>query len=342
MLMYRAVASLIAGSVVTTMTAIPARADRAAVVEARRIVEEEVGYDRAQELLVETLRRGDNGPAELVAIYELAGVAAVVLGQDDAAEQFFRRLLALHPQAALPPDTAPKIVEPFAAAQAHMAALGSLRAAARRPGGREVAVEIAADPLGMVAGVQVRFRGEDGTVGTVRGVGPAPFRAAVPGGATVLAVDVVDEYGNRLQELPAPAAAASGGGGGGGGGGDPRLDPPRRPAPLMRWTTWAIAAGATGAIGVGFAIDARRSHDRLDEILADPSMFFFGEAESARRRWKRDATIANVAFVATGLLVAGGVTVAILGRDQAGASARTTLAPWLGRDGGGLALSGAW
>ena len=68
-----------------------AHADQATLREARRVVEEEVRYDRAQELLVTALHQGDNGPDELAAIYELAGVAAVVLGQREAGEQYFRR-----------------------------------------------------------------------------------------------------------------------------------------------------------------------------------------------------------------------------------------------------------
>src|SRR5688572_9946747 len=118
-----------------------ARADQATLREARRVVEEEVRYDRAQELLVTALHKGDNGPEDLAAIYELAGVAAVVLGQREAGEQYFRRLLALRPEAKLPADTAPKIVEPFTAARAHMAAVGNLRVAVRAATASELVVD---------------------------------------------------------------------------------------------------------------------------------------------------------------------------------------------------------
>ncbi|MBE7452332.1 MAG: hypothetical protein HS111_26650 [Kofleriaceae bacterium] len=289
-----------------------ARADEAAVREARRVIEEEVRYDRGQELLLEALRAGDNGPDELAAIYELAGVTAVVLGQREAGEQYFRRLLALRPHAALPADTAPKLLEPFTAAQSHMAAAGSLRAVARAPSPQVIAVEVVADPLGMVAAVHVRHRARDGAAAIARGEAGA-LRVAVPAGARVEGVIVADEYGNRLLELPPPPPPGDG------------LTPAPPPAAgrrtvLLRWPTWAIAAGVTGAGGLGFALDGQRAHDRLDQILADPSRHFFADAEAARRRWQRDTTIANVAFVTAGVLAAGAVTLAVLGADGA--------APW--------------
>ncbi len=317
-----------------------ARADEAAVREARRVIEVEVRYDRGQELLLDALRAGDNGPDELAAIYELAGVAAVVLGQREAGEQYFRRLLALRPHAALPADTAPKLLEPFTAAQSHMAAAGSLRAVARAPSPQVIAVEIVADPLGMVAAVHVRHRARDGAAAVARGEAGA-LRVAVPAGARVEVVIVADEYGNRLLELPPPPPPPLPGDG---------LTPDRPPAAgrrtvLLRWPTWAIAAGVTGAVGLGFALDGQRAHDRLDQILADPSRHFFADAEAARRRWQRDTTIANIAFVTAGVLAAGAVTLAVLGEDGAapGAAggARVTVAPWLGA-GAGLAVTGAW
>ncbi len=316
-----------------------AHADQATLREARRVVEEEVRYDRAQELLVTALHQGDNGPDELAAIYELAGVAAVVLGQREAGEQYFRRLLALRPAARLPAHTAPKILEPFTAAQAHMAAVGNLRVAVRAESATDLVVDVAADPLGMVAGARVSYRGEDGAAGSVRGQLPAPIAVALPGGAIATAIEIVDEYGNRLQELPPPPPPPP-----------PREDrrddrvvPPVRgdakPNVLLRWPTWAIGAGVAGAVGLGFALDGKLAHDRLDEILARPEDHFFGEAEAARKRWKRDTTIANVAFVTTGVLAVGAVTIAIVTRDRQG-PAKASIVPWVG-EGAGLAVVGA-
>jgi hypothetical protein len=330
----------------TLLTSTVARADQATLREARRVVEEEVRYDRAQELLVTALHQGDNSPEDLAAIYELAGVAAVVLGQREAGEQYFRRLLALRPAARLPPDTAPKILEPFTAAQAHMAAVGNLRVGVRAETASELVIDVAADPLGMVAGAKVSYRGDDGSTGRVRGELPTPIAVTLPGGAVATSVEIVDEYGNRLQELPPPAPAARGEGDGNGGGDRDRDEPPRpgdtRPHLALRWSTWAIAAGVSGSIGVGFAIDGKRAHDRLDDILANPEDHFFGEAEDARRRWKRDTTIANVAFAGAGVLAVGAITVALVMRDRGDAPkpVKAALVPWLG-DGAGIAVVGA-
>lgn len=330
-----------AAAVAAMLVSTTARADEATLREARRVVEEEVRYDRAQELLVTALHQGDNGPEDLAAIYELAGVAAVVLGQREAGEQYFRRLLALRPEARLPADTAPKILEPFTAAQAHMAAVGNLRVAVRAATARELVVDVAADPLGMVAGAQVSYRDSTGETGSVRGELPAPIAMTLPGGATATSVEIIDEYGNRLQELPPPAAPS-----GRDGNGDRRDDriivpPPggdTKPNLLLRWPTWAIAAGISGSVGLGFAIDGKLAHDRLDDILANPEDHFFGEAETARKRWKRDTAIANVAFVTTGVLAVGAITIAVVMRDRDGAK-KAAIVPWVG-EGAGFAVVG--
>ncbi len=327
----RALVALVA----TVMAAPTAQADRAALREARRVIEDEVRYDLAQELLVAALRRGDNRPDDLVAIYELAGVTSIVLGQREVGEQYFRRLLALRPQAKLSIDTAPKILEPFSAAQAHMAAVGNLRVSVKATTALEVVVEITADPLGMVAAAQVRYVDGTGEIGLVRRPAPAPITVRIPAGATADSVEIVDEHGNHLLELSPPELRADGGP-------DP-VDAGGSPNRLLRWPTWAIAAGVSGGIGVGFAIDGGRSHARLDDILANPEDHFFAEAESARRRWQRDATVANVAFVAAGVFVAGAVTVAVIGRRAA--ATRVAVVPWSssrGGGGGGISVIADW
>jgi hypothetical protein len=110
------------------------------------------------------------------------------------------------------------------------------------------------------------------------------------------------------------------------------------PNVMLRWPTWAITAGLSGAVGLGFAIDGKLAHDRLDDILANPEEHFFGEAETARKRWKRDTAIANVAFATTGVLAVGAITVAVVMRNR-GDGKKAALVPWVG-DGAGFALVG--
>jgi hypothetical protein len=327
------------------LTTTSARADKATLLEARRVVEQDVRYDRAQELLVTALHQGDNGPDDLAGIYELAGVAAVVLGQRDVGEQYFRRLLALRPQATLPAETSPRILELFTAAQAHVAAVGNLRVAVRATNAREVVVDVTADPLGMVAGAQVSYRDDDGKSGSVRGSLPAPISVEMPDGAVATGVEILDEYGNRMQELPPPPvpdardARDARDDRRNDGRGVPETPSDAPPGVFLRWSTWAIAAAVSGAAGAGFAYDGKRSHDKLDDILAHPNDHFFGEAEDARRRWKRSGTIANIAFATTGVFVVGAITVAIIERGRHGGK-KTALVPWVG-DGAGLAIVGA-
>ncbi|MBZ0233099.1 MAG: hypothetical protein K8M05_12280, partial [Deltaproteobacteria bacterium] len=121
--------------------------------------------------------------------------------------------------------------------------------------------------------------------------------------------------------------------------GEPPAPGASEPHVLLRWPTWAIGAGVAGAVGLGFALDGKLARDRLDEILASPEDHFFGEAEAERTRWKRDTTIANIAFVTTGVLAVGAVTVALLTRDRDGRP-KAAIVPWVG-EGAGFAVVGA-
>ena len=125
------------------LAAVPVRADSPHLAEARRAVEA-VDYDAARRLLVDALHDGGNSLAAVREIYRLSARAAVVLDQRELAEQYYRRWLAIDPDAALPDDTAPKLREPFVAAQAYSAAHGRLRATARRTQAGEIDVELIA------------------------------------------------------------------------------------------------------------------------------------------------------------------------------------------------------
>ena len=70
--------------------------------EARKAVDD-IRYDDARGLLVQALKQGGSRPEQLVEIYRLSAATAAVLGSADLAEQYYRRMLALDPTAALPP-----------------------------------------------------------------------------------------------------------------------------------------------------------------------------------------------------------------------------------------------
>jgi hypothetical protein len=248
-----------------------AHADNGNLEDARKAVDE-IRYDEARQLLVEALKRGANRPAELVEIYRLSAATAAVLGPTELAEQYYRRMLALDPSAALPPDASPRLRDPFVAAQAYMAAQKRFDARAMRtPKGIEVAI---VDPLGMVVAVATLDGGE------LRGQQPFANQPLVLDDAGS-AVVVLDEHGNFLRVIEMPARSVA-------------EDMPRAPRTpiLRRWQTWAIPAAAFAGTTVFLLVDAQRTRGRLDNILANPSMHFFEEAEEERIRW-RGHTIAG-------------------------------------------------
>jgi hypothetical protein len=283
--------------------------DNASLVAARRAVED-VRYDDARRLLVEALRRGTSTAAELREIYRLSAATAQVLGQRDLAEQYYRRLLAIEPDATLPADASPKLRAPFVAAQAYMAAQGRLvlragRSSARGGGGK-LAVAIVSDPLHMVSGVAAIADGAPLPAQTLSAAQP---EVALDAPASVREVVALDEYGNALLSVavePAPDAAAAPP--------PPSVDEPRAPrTPLpLRWQTWAIPAGVLAGAGIGFAIDGRLAEGRLDDIVAADAMHFFDEAERERTRYRRSTIIADVSLAAAGVLAVTSAAVYLL------------------------------
>jgi hypothetical protein len=325
--------------------------------EARRAIEE-VQYDRAQELLGEALRAGGNTPQQVTQIYTLAASTAVVLGKTDLAEQFYRRLLELEPSAQLDADVAPKFKKPFAAAQAYVGAHGALRATAARAADGSVEVTVESDPLTMVAAVAwTQDMAHAIALGPSRravlppasasSVSPAATGAdngAAPtatsdgaGAAPTATIALVDELGNQLVTLAAPAAVAKAA--------------PERLAPNARaetsaattsvartWWSWAIPAGVAAAVGVGAGISASSASSDLDALL-ERGQPFYSDAETLRKRYQSRTTLANVSFAAAGgfAIVAG-----IMWFTRPHRPDRTALAPMVTSDGTvGVMLSGA-
>ncbi len=280
---------------VLALVASSARADNAKLAQARVAIDQ-VRYKQAQPLLVEALEQGTSDPLTLIEIYRLLASTATVLGQRDVAEHYYRRWLALVPNAKLPDDVAPKLREPFVAAQVYRAAHARLLASARlRDGTVEVYVE--SDPLAMVAGVAV-----DGGAPHKLGVDRRARIAAAPGAASAT-VAIVDEFGNHLVELPATAEPAT----------EqvvappspppapPHVDePPASPSFARRPVVWVVPAVAFAAAGAGFELAARSAQSDLDGILAASGSHFYADAQDARDRRDRDALIADVAFGAAG------------------------------------------
>lgn len=297
-----------------------AAADPAKLAAARRAIEE-VRYDAARELLVDALKGGDNGPKQLREIYRLSAATALVLGDSALAEQYYRLLLALEPDATLPPDTSPKLREPFVAAQAYMAAQARFEITATRQGD-SIQIE-SVDPLRMTETIAVFVDGK--RVSRV----PASRRtsAAVPLTPAAAEVRALDAHGNTLASIELAAATAPAGGE------EPRDDAPALPI-YRRWITWAIPAGVAAGVGIGFAIDAQRAKSDHEDIVGSSSMHFFDEAEAARSRWQRSSQISTVGFIAAGAFAATSIVMAVTRP-----SAQTTVTPAAGPDQVGVTVT---
>ncbi|HEU0030147.1 MAG TPA: hypothetical protein VFQ53_05925 [Kofleriaceae bacterium] len=281
---------------VLVLRATVAAADSGKLAEAERAVDE-VRYDDARRLLVEAVAAGGNSPSNMRRIYELSASTAIVLGQRELGEQYYRRLLALDPAAQLPAGVAPKVREAFVAAQAYMTAHGRLAISVVRRSPSELEIVVDADPLAMVHAVAL-----DAAPGApVAPVAIVDRRARIAS-STPTRVLVLDDRGNQLAVLDAPAAAAASP--------EPARDesrivePSREARPLVRrWQTWAIPSAAclvAGSVLGVIALDQQRSIDTYIETSED---HFFTEVDGTYRSMKRNATI-GIALGGAGVALA--------------------------------------
>jgi len=253
-------------------------------------------YRDAVALLERAWRRGDSQPAQLRAIFALAGRAAASMGRDAAAELWFQRWLCLDPTAELPAGASPKLRGALSRARDALAGAALVVRAVRRAEGVELTV---GDPLALAAsvrtgGVHTPLSSRHVTLPDARGE-----------------IELIDGYGNVLASAaastaiePVPAAPPPG-----------REVPPggpvpRHPAWYEGWPSWAIAAGGFAALGVvawWIADDAdHQARDVGDE-----------EEEASLRRRRDVATwVSRGALVGMGVAIIGGVVVYVRGRDQ--------------------------
>ncbi len=316
---------------ITLVDAAPARAEPPLLTRAQAALDD-LRYEEAAELVDRAWRAGGNRREDLVAIFRLAGQVAVTLGNGEAAERHFERLLSLEPDAQLPEGSSPKIAARFAAARAHMT--GRLRAVLRADGTRVMA-EVTSDPARMVSSLRARY-GKDGVE---EAIAPDPLSIDLAlDRPTEVELALLDEHGNILVEdrvlaSPARSAAAPGrtqaqvgqslaernAGGGSASRSTSRPEVfeeegedegPRPPAPPVytRWQVWAGAGGALGAVGIVFGVKARSDQSELDDLNDQSGGHDFRDAQTVEDQLRRDSLVANVSFV----LAAGAGTAALL------------------------------
>lgn len=266
-------------------------------LSAARTAIDQVRYADAEPLLVAALREGTSSPERVLEIYRQLASTATVLGQRETAENYYRRWLALDPHASLPDTIAPKLREPFVTAQADMAARPRLATNARLVAGA-VEVEVISDPLAMIAAVRVDAQPAQALVS-------GHARVDVAASAASVKLALLDEFGNHLVEITVRAEHVH----------PDRVDTPPTPPPLpfvRRPLPWAVGTVAFAAIGVGFAVAANDAQSDLDAILAHSSEHFLADAQAAQSRRDRDATVANVSFVAGGACAITAIVLSIV------------------------------
>lgn len=340
----------IATTIAARLLAVSTPATSAPLDEAR-LAMKSVRYDQAQAALARLLEAGQLNRDDLVEAYMLSGAVAVVLGQRDQAEQFFQRALIINPEAALPAGSATKLTNAFAAAKTTAATRGSLRALVRGMPGAKLQIEVINDPLHFINSAVLQQPGKPDQPAVALGF------ANVTADAT--AVVLLDNRNNQLlrinrAEFIAPPTEPS----------DvppPTLDPTKvvptesnpnkvttptppqagtqQPAPLWRrWPVWAGGTGVALTVGAAFGYLAGNNQDKRDKAAASGTAFY-DDVLSLDRSAKRDATIANVAFISAGVLAVTGAIVVL----TAPKSARTTaLQPHISNNSVGVVLVTGW
>ena len=334
----------------------------------------ELRYEEAQKTVEKAIRSGTNGPEEMVELYLLLGEVKASLGDDDAAQDAFRRALVIDPAAELREGLSPKIREPFGRARKAMKSKKPLAIQHRilKPDPPTVAVLVQSDPLGLVIGARLVYRNADGAERSVAGMGKQRVDLKLPKGTASFLAAGIDEHGNRLVVLgsesePLTLDIESGGGeasagssssnedsgpsgeaaGGGESGGSSTEEAPivetssgrdeGGPAFYAHWMVWGGAAVGIAGIGVLAGLSTRSAINELDDVRQNSEMYEFSYAQDLADKAERRALYTNIAF---GAAAACAVVSGVLFWRQRGArrsEREAALVPVIGADGGGVA-----
>lgn len=307
-----------------------AHADSPKLEQARKAIDE-VRFDDAQRLLVGALADGGNSPAAVREIYKLSASTAVVVGQREVGEQNYRRWIALDASASIGAGVAPKLREPFEAAQAYVAAHGRLTAVATRVSATVIDVSVT-DPLAMAVSA------------TIVGGTPVPLstehRAQLaPPSAGAVTVAVLDDRGNRLVEVtagPAPTAPAVAG---------PMMNPvpepiePEHPEPEGKrfrvWIVFAVPSAVLLLTGVGFAYAASEDWATVNEAIADSTRRRYYDVEAKQDRATTFTALGSVALGFGVVLAVPALIFYARARNQ-----DHQVVPVVGKDSAGVSLVG--
>ncbi|MBN2497041.1 MAG: hypothetical protein JXR96_20785 [Deltaproteobacteria bacterium] len=152
---------------IVLLCAWPALARSADELEQAEQLRKRMQYEQAIERCAEVLESSGREPRELVAAYRIMGLSLSASGKLDQAFESFKKLLAIDPGFKLSPRISPKLAAPFFQARALLEGQKPITLVHAPPpslaspeafSGAELAIELAADPLGMVKEIAVRYR----------------------------------------------------------------------------------------------------------------------------------------------------------------------------------------
>lgn len=265
----------------------PAPAADDALARARAL-EAQLAYDEALAVVDAEIRAGRADRDRLAELYLLAGKLAAGLDRAADAEAHFAIALALRPSSTLPAGTSPKLTAPFAAARARAVPL-DVRVAVTAA---HVTVEPVADPLGVVAGIGVRFQ-RRGSLHADSARELTHTRFVRTPDMRIIEVHALDRHGNVLAVLAPPP--------------DPVAVPVHdEPSFVGRWSTWAALTGVALATGGVAAWRFRVAQDEFDDRRTTATFTELQDIEARGDRW---GLTANISF---GVAAATAITSAIL------------------------------
>jgi len=274
------------------LSASVAAADSPKIASARAAVEA-VQYDDAQALLVAALNEGGNSPGAVAEIYRLQGTVSAVLDQRDVADQYFRRWIALDPNASLAADVKAKIREPFVSAQAFMNAHGRMSVTAtRESSGVSVVIR---DPVGLIRAIAPDAPGPP-ALQNVTGE-----RLTISAAADVKRVFALDEHGNHLVEATILEWVAV-----------KSYTPASKSISIVRsWKLWAALSGAM-FLGASVVAMVAGSSDNDVQNFAFDGSHYYSEYEDARDSRDKQALVANGLWIGSGFCLATAIVMFVI------------------------------
>jgi hypothetical protein len=299
-----------------------------------RLLADEFQYDKATRTAEAALQLSDITRETLVGLYEVLGTAHATLDRPGRARDAFVKLLVIAPEHHLSKNQPPRIRTPYFEARTEAARLGAL-AIVSEPATRvdrrvtELSVRVQDNPLFPARAVRFSVQ-EDGAPVRVERVPVTPAKTAalkVDGKAIKWSAELLGERGIVLevlereeQPLPELIAAVEAPP-------QPAPPPPTLPAPTAEAaqpTAWVrpfgIVVGAVGlaALGTGAAFgflsaDARSKVDHAASDAGVVTGLTQKQAAALDHQARTDALVADILFVAGGVLVGTGLGLLVFG-----------------------------